>query len=130
MDTMLKDASYSAELEELRRSGHDALPAEGGGGAGGGPGGGGEGGGGGDASEEDSQVSTSEALDMLRQARAPPSHAFSHTLIDVPVTLSGALNAALPPVLAFACCMYMKGPNPFRSKGQLCCVCSLVCLCL
>jgi hypothetical protein len=68
MDSMLKDATYHGELEELRRNAADAPPsADGTGGPGtgsaatGAPG---------DASEEDSQVSTSEALDMLRQARA------------------------------------------------------------
>lgn len=63
MDSMLKDATYGAELEALRRSTHDAQPqpdvaAGVGGGASDA-----------DASEEDSQVSTSEALDMLRQVR-------------------------------------------------------------
>lgn len=63
MDSMLKDATYGAELEALRRSTHDAQPqpdvAAGVGGGASDP----------DASEEDSQVSTSEALDMLRQVR-------------------------------------------------------------
>ena len=71
MDSMLKDGQYHAELEELRRNAMDAPADRGAPGVGAGLGGN-EGMGGGDASEEDSQVSTSEALDMLRQAR--PAH--------------------------------------------------------
>lgn len=58
MDSMLKDAAYSAELEAMRRSSHDAPPPEPPSAAAGGS-----------DSEEDSQVSTSEALDMLRQVQ-------------------------------------------------------------
>ncbi len=69
MDSMLKDSAYGAELEALRRSTHDAqpqpdVPATHKGGGGGSDS---------DASEEDSQVSTSEALDMLRQVRPTSS---------------------------------------------------------
>ncbi len=66
MDSMLKDAAYGAELEALRRNntdGHGAQPdTPAGAGTNGTPNDT-------DASEEDSQVSTSEALDMLRQVR-------------------------------------------------------------
>lgn len=66
MDSMLKDAAYGAELEALRRNNTDGQGAQpdtpAGAGANGTPNDT-------DASEEDSQVSTSEALDMLRQVR-------------------------------------------------------------
>jgi hypothetical protein len=55
---MLKDAAYSAELEAMRRASHDTSHPDITSTAPGPPG-----------SEEDSQVSTSEALDMLRQVR-------------------------------------------------------------
>lgn len=83
MDSMLKDASYSAELEALRRNCTDAHPLpetsanSGGGGA--------TSAADADASEEDSQVSTSEALDMLRQVRAPT---FSQRILPVHRTSS------------------------------------------
>ena len=83
MDSMLKDATYHGELEELRRNAVDAPPAEAGAGAGAGAGGSAPG----DAGEEDSQVSTSEALDMLRQARA-----LRCVLPPGPVLLAGALS--------------------------------------
>ena len=57
MDSMLKDTNYTAELDALRQTTHDAAASDmqtnaqnhG------------------DQGEEDGQVSTSEALDMLRQ---------------------------------------------------------------
>ena len=63
MDRMLKDEAYRSELDALRRRG-DGAPEAGGGprGSGGDPA---------DADEEDGPVSTSEALNMLRQARPP-----------------------------------------------------------
>ncbi len=62
MDRMLKDEAYRSELDALRRRG-DGAPEAGAGG----PRGGGEPA---DADEEDGPVSTTEALNMLRQARA------------------------------------------------------------
>lgn len=59
MDSMLKDTNYTAELDALRRSTHDAAPTDTAGSAGTGA----------EQGEEDGQVSTSEALDMLRQVR-------------------------------------------------------------
>ena len=56
---MLKDTNYTAELDALRRSTHDAAPTDTAGSAGTGA----------EQGEEDGQVSTSEALDMLRQVR-------------------------------------------------------------
>ena len=59
---MLKDTNYTAELDALRRSTHDAAPTDTAVSAGAGA----------EQGEEDGQVSTSEALDMLRQVRAKP----------------------------------------------------------
>ncbi len=66
MDRMLKDEAYRPELDALRRRGDGAPDA-----GAGGPRGGGGGGDAADADEEDGPVSTSEALNMLRQARPP-----------------------------------------------------------
>ena len=64
MDSMLKDTNYTAELDALRRNAHDTAAA--------------------DMqvsatnhtenAEEDGQVSTSEALDMLRQVGSRQLH--------------------------------------------------------
>ena len=56
---MLKDTNYTAELDALRRSTHDAPPTDTAASAATGA----------EQGEEDGQVSTSEALDMLRQVR-------------------------------------------------------------
>lgn len=61
MDSMLKDTNYTAELDALRQTTHDAAASEMQTGAQNHA----------DQSEEDGQVSTSEALDMLRQVGAP-----------------------------------------------------------
>ena len=59
MDSMLKDTNYTAELDALRRTTHDAAVSDM------------QTGGQNhfEHGEEDGQVSTSEALDMLRQVR-------------------------------------------------------------
>ncbi|EIE18289.1 protein phosphatase 2C [Coccomyxa subellipsoidea C-169] len=66
MDSMLKDSAYGAELEALRRSTHDAQPQP-----------------------DDSQVSTSEALDMLRQVLPTSS-------CSPPPRLLSMFNSPLP----------------------------------
>ena len=57
MDSMLKDTNYTAELDALRRTPHDTAGSEMQAGAQSHN----------EQAEEDGQVSTSEALDMLRQ---------------------------------------------------------------
>jgi hypothetical protein len=72
MDSMLKDANYTAELDALRRNTHDTAAADMQVGATNHT----------ENTEEDGQVSTSEALDMLRQVgprRHDSSLLCSHT---------------------------------------------------
>ena len=89
MDRMLKDEAYRSELDALRRRG-DGAPE-----AGGGPRGGG--GDPADGDEEDGPVSTSEALNMLRQARPPSPESLSlqferRVQGERPMSTSEALN--------------------------------------